>query len=88
MTYGTGAIMAVPAHDQRDFEFARRYGLTVRPVIDTGAAMVGDGARDASATVERGAMIDSGPLTGTPADQAIAAHGGVASRRTGSASAR
>ena len=33
MTYGTGAIMAVPAHDERDFVFARAYGLTVRPVI-------------------------------------------------------
>ena len=33
MTYGTGAIMAVPAHDQRDFEFARKYGLPILPVI-------------------------------------------------------
>ena len=70
MTYGTGAIMAVPAHDQRDFAFARQYGLTVRPVIDTGAPLVGDGAAMEAATVERGTMIDSGPLTGTPADQA------------------
>jgi leucyl-tRNA synthetase len=33
MEYGTGAIMAVPAHDQRDFEFARQYGLDIRPVV-------------------------------------------------------
>ena len=33
MTYGTGAIMAVPAHDQRDFEFARKFELEIRPVI-------------------------------------------------------
>jgi leucyl-tRNA synthetase len=38
MEYGTGAVMAVPAHDQRDFEFARKYGLPIKPVIipDTG----------------------------------------------------
>ena len=33
MEYGTGAVMAVPAHDQRDFEFARKYGLEIRPVV-------------------------------------------------------
>src|SRR5262249_12883499 len=36
--YGTGAIMAVPAHDQRDLDFARAYGLPVVPVVDTGGA--------------------------------------------------
>ena len=34
MTYGTGAIMAVPAHDDRDFEFARKFGLPIIPVIE------------------------------------------------------
>lgn len=33
MEYGTGAVMAVPGHDQRDYEFATKYGLTIKPVI-------------------------------------------------------
>ena len=36
MEYGTGAIMAVPAHDERDFEFAEKFGLEIRPVVDRG----------------------------------------------------
>ncbi len=71
MTYGTGAIMAVPAHDQRDFEFARKYGLEVRPVIQPEGVEPLDGASMTEAVTEYGAMINSGPLTGTPADQAI-----------------
>ncbi len=70
MTYGTGAIMAVPAHDQRDFEFARKYGLEIRPVIrPEGADPVAVEALTAALTHE-GVMVDSGELTGTPADQA------------------
>jgi leucyl-tRNA synthetase len=38
MTYGTGAIMAVPAHDERDYDFARKYGLPIRVVIRPTAA--------------------------------------------------
>lgn len=34
--YGTGAIMAVPAHDERDFEFAQQFGLNIRPVLEGG----------------------------------------------------
>ena len=69
MGYGTGAIMAVPAHDQRDFEFARSHGLEVRPVVDTGGPLSGE-EMDA-ATTERGAMINSGSLTGTPGEEAV-----------------
>ena len=72
MTYGTGAIMAVPAHDERDFAFARAYGLTVRPVIQPAGAAPLDGGTMAEPVIAAGAMIDSGPLTGTPAGEAVA----------------
>ncbi len=72
MTYGTGAIMAVPAHDERDFAFARAYGLTVRPVIQPAGLDPLDGETMSEAVIAKGAMIDSGPLTGTPAEEAIA----------------
>jgi len=71
MTYGTGAIMAVPAHDERDFAFARRFGLEVRPVIQAEGTEIPDGATMPAATAAYGAMVNSGPLTGTPADQAM-----------------
>ncbi len=69
MTYGTGAIMGVPAHDQRDFEFARAYGLEIRPVIvPEGEEMPVPEAMD-KALPHEGTMVNSGPLTGTPSDQ-------------------
>jgi leucyl-tRNA synthetase len=71
MTYGTGAIMGVPAHDQRDFEFARMNGLEVRPVIQPPDGAELDGATMEEAVVAYGPMIDSGPLTGTSQDRAI-----------------
>jgi len=64
-SYGTGAIMAVPAHDQRDLEFALQYGLDVRVVIQPpggGLDLVGL----TQAYVEEGTMVDSGPFTGLP----------------------
>jgi leucyl-tRNA synthetase len=69
MSYGTGAIMAVPAHDQRDFEFARKYGLPIRPVIRPEGAEPISGDELTEALTHEGSMVDSGPLTGTPADQ-------------------
>ncbi len=59
--YGTGAIMAVPAHDQRDLDFARTYGLDVRTVIDTGEP---DPATTGIATAGDGAYVNSGLLDG------------------------
>ncbi|HET9225332.1 MAG TPA: leucine--tRNA ligase [Thermoanaerobaculia bacterium] len=71
MSYGTGAIMAVPAHDQRDFEFARKFGLEIKPVILPEGASPVTGEQMEEAATERGAMFDSGPLTGTPAEEAF-----------------
>ena len=63
--YGTGAIMAVPAHDRRDFEFARKFDLPVRPVYRTG-----EGAPDPAAmtgpTPDTGFLYRSGDWDGTP----------------------
>jgi len=72
MNYGTGAIMAVPAHDERDFAFARAFGLEVRPVIqaaDEPPPPVGEDME--TPNVHSGVMINSGPLTGTPAEQSV-----------------
>ena len=72
MNYGTGAIMAVPAHDERDFAFARTFGLEVRPVIQTADQPNPPiGEEMETANVHSGVMINSGPLTGTPAEQAV-----------------
>ncbi len=71
MTYGTGAIMAVPAHDERDFEFARKFNIEVRPVILPAGYESLDGETMTEALPEHGAMINSGPLTGTPGNQAF-----------------
>ncbi|GIS67598.1 MAG: hypothetical protein CM1200mP6_06660 [Anaerolineaceae bacterium] len=72
MTYGTGAIMAVPAHDERDFEFARKYGIEVRPVIQGPEESIApDGASMMEPTLVRGKMINSGLMTNTPASESI-----------------
>jgi leucyl-tRNA synthetase len=73
MSYGTGAIMAVPAHDERDFAFARKYGLPVIPVIQpigsdgrpTVPELNGDTMEQAHE--HEGIMINSGPFNGTRA---------------------
>ncbi len=67
--YGTGAVMAVPAHDQRDFDFARKYGLPVRVVIQPeGQSLSGDTMSEAY--VEPGVMFDSAQFTGLPSEEA------------------
>jgi leucyl-tRNA synthetase len=68
--YGTGAIMAVPAHDQRDLDFARTFGLPVRVVVETGEP---DPAETWTATAGDGELVNSGPLDGLRKHDAIAA---------------
>jgi leucyl-tRNA synthetase len=63
MEYGTGAIMAVPAHDQRDFEFAKKYRLPIRVVIDDPQGSL-DAARMKEAYVGEGIMANSGSFNG------------------------
>jgi leucyl-tRNA synthetase len=67
--YGTGAIMAVPAHDQRDLDFARKFGLPVQVVVDTGQP---DPALTGVATPGEGELVNSGPLDGLTTAAAIA----------------
>ena len=66
--YGTGAIMAVPAHDQRDLGFARAFGLPVRVVVDTAAD---DPAVTGIATAGDGVLVRSGPYDGLTKADAI-----------------
>ncbi len=70
MEYGTGAVMGVPAHDQRDFEFAREHGLPVRVVIAPPGADLDPDAMDAAYPHE-GVMVNSGPFDGTPSPESI-----------------
>jgi len=71
MEYGTGAIMAVPAHDERDYEFAKAFDLPIRRVVEApeGKKAPEDGAYVEHSEGER--LINSGQFTGMPADEAI-----------------
>jgi leucyl-tRNA synthetase len=71
MDYGTGAIMAVPAHDQRDFEFARTYGLEIRPVIAPAGGEAADAAAMQEAFSGEGVMVNSGEFDGTSTDESV-----------------
>ena len=68
--YGTGAIMAVPAHDQRDLDFAKAMGLNVRVVVETGEE---DPSDSGVATTGDGKLVNSGSLDGLTKSDAIAA---------------
>lgn len=71
MEYGTGAVMSVPAHDQRDFEFAQKYGLKIRQVIKPK-----DGSEwnfDQAAFTDTGILVNSGAFSELPSEQACKA---------------
>lgn len=70
MDYGTGAIMAVPAHDQRDFEFAKKFDLNIVPVVDSQNPEI-DINNLTEAFVAEGTMINSGKYTGMNNKEAI-----------------
>ena len=69
MTYGTGAIMAVPAHDKRDFDFAKQHGLPIRVVI---APPDWNGEPLSEAYVDDGVMVNSGEFSGIPNREGMA----------------
>ena len=62
--YGTGAVMGVPHGDQRDFEFARKYGLEILPVIRSADGTVPDPATMSGAVEDEGTVVNSGPYDG------------------------
>ncbi len=68
MDYGSGAVMAVPAHDQRDWEFATAYQLPIVPVI---APAEGEHDINVAAITEKGTTINSGQFTGLSSDDAF-----------------
>src|SRR5215469_12716467 len=75
MDYGTGAIMSVPAHDERDHDFAKKYGLEIRQVIasrpDSGTAQGEVDVQKAAFTTTDGVLINSGSFTGLGCEEAI-----------------
>lgn len=83
MSYGSGAVMAVPAHDQRDFEFAQKYNLPITPVIEAP-----EGYEYNAAYAEKGKLINSGEFNGLDFAEAFAkiskvlADKGIAKQKT------
>ncbi len=72
MDYGTGAIMSVPAHDERDFEFAKKYGIEIRQVIGPRNADEGvPAALELPFTTMEGTLLNSGAFSGLGCEEAI-----------------
>ena len=83
MEYGTGAVMCVPAHDQRDFEFCRKHGLPVRVVVQPleGEPLVAEKMAVAFDEHRNGRLVNSGPYDGLSPDEAIAKMTAVAEEK-------
>jgi leucyl-tRNA synthetase len=73
MGYGSGAIMGVPAHDERDFEFAHKFGIPIVEVIRPDDEEASDPSTWHGAKLAYGTMVNSGPFNGTPGEEAKAA---------------
>lgn len=71
MEYGSGAVMSVPGHDQRDWEFARKYGLPIRQVIKPVEDSETSCDLDSAAFTERGLLVNSGEFDGLNFEQAF-----------------
>ena len=71
MSYGTGAIMAVPAHDQRDFEFCRKHGIPVVPVIRPAGGELASESEMTEAFAGYGVVENSGQFSGLASEAAI-----------------
>jgi leucyl-tRNA synthetase len=73
MSYGAGAIMGVPAHDQRDFEFARKFGIAIREVVRAEEEAATDPATWTEAKEALGSLVNSGPFDGIAGSESKAA---------------
>jgi len=82
MDYGTGAIMAVPAHDARDFEFAKGYGVPIRTVIaPPGEETKPHAAVPAEVFEDHGILVNSGPFSGLQSEEAMEKMGAYAEEK-------
>lgn len=71
MSYGTGAVIGVPGHDARDYEFACKYGLPVVQVIKDRSDDTADGSQTKMPLLEHGTLINSGRYSGMPSEESI-----------------
>lgn len=69
MGYGTGAIMAVPAHDTRDYEFAKKFGIDIKQVVKSDSSEV-NLDKEAFTDIQTGIMVNSGFLNSLTVEEA------------------